>query len=202
MDNRMRAPLRSRSPLVLMLLALTLIVLASFGPITGATPQQSSPHSPTAKIFVDPELQLSHDGDVAHMESYIAASTTDPNFLLAAGEQIIPGRSLFSTQAQIYISTTARARCSPIPLPNEINGGWDNAVVAGPDGSAYFLTSNFEGGLTVYHTADSGKTCNSSVITPSRSWDRPHIAIDLTAGQFKNRFYVAAESNDGVRSEE
>lgn len=173
---------------------LALIALASLLPLSGATPQQAN----TAKIFVDPDLQLSHDGDVSHMESYIAASTTDPNFLIAAGEQIIPGRSLFSTQAQIYISTTAGARWSPIPLPNEINGGWDNAVVAGPDGSAYFLTSNFERGFTVYHTADSGKTWNSSVIAGSHGWDRPHMGIDLTSGKFKNRFYVTAEGDDGV----
>ncbi len=172
------------------------LLLPAFALMALATPQQSS--TTNAKIFVDPDLQLAFDGAVAHMESYIAASATDPNFLIAAGEQIIPGRSLFATQAQIYTSTTAGARWSPIPLPDEINGGWDNAVAAGADGSAYFLTSNFERGLTVYHTADSGKTWNSSVIAPSRSWDRPHIGIDLTLGHFKNRLYVAAEGDDGV----
>jgi hypothetical protein len=186
MTNRLSRSLLTLAPFVLSLLALT--------SLTSATP----PQSPNAKIFVDPDLQLSHDGDVSHMESYIAASATDPNFLLAAGEQIIPGRGLFSTQAQIYISITAGARWSPVSLPNEINGGWDNAVAGGADGTAYFLTSNFERGLTVYHTADAGKTWNSSVIAGSHGWDRPHIGIDLTAGQFKNRLYVAAEGEDGV----
>jgi hypothetical protein len=184
----------SRSLLAHLLPALALLALASIAPLIGATPQQA----PAAKIFVDPDLQLSHDGDVAHMESYIAASATDPNFLIAAGEQIIPGRSLFSTQAQIYISSTAGARWSPISLPDEINGGWDNAVAGGADGTAYFLTSNFERGLTVYHTADAGKTWNSSVIPGSHGWDRPHIGIDLSSCQFKGRLYVAAEGDDGV----
>lgn len=165
----------------------------------GAQNLQSDPNSKTARVFVDPDVRVSHDGDVVHMETYVAASATNPDLLIAGGELIFPGRRANASQAQIYRSSDAGARWTPVLLPDETNGGWDNAIAGGTGDTAYFLTSNFDRGLTVYRTADGGVTWASTVLSAASGWDRPHVAVDTTNSQFHENFYVAGEANDGVQ---
>jgi hypothetical protein len=159
----------------------------------------SDHHLAEARIFVDPDLRVSYDGDVVHMEAYSAASATNPDLLVAGGELIVPGRRLNASEARLYRSTNAGALWNPVLLPDEVNGGWDNAVAGGIGESAYFLTSNLERGLTVYRTNDGGKTWISTVLVTAVGWDRPHVAVDVTASPYRGRFYVAGEADDGVR---
>jgi len=151
------------------------------------------------KIIADPDVRVSYDGNVAHMEAYVAASATNPDFLLAGGELIVPGRDLGTNEARLYYSTDAGARWTPVLLPNEVSGGWDNAVAGGPDGMMYFLTSHHQKGFTVYRTADGGKTWASTVIEKTRGMDRPHIVVDVTTSSNRGRLYIAGEWSDGVR---
>src|SRR5882724_11041707 len=121
-----------------------LVAAIIFSLITNLTNGQKNLHF----VIADPDVRISYDGDVAHMEAYIAASATDPNFLLAGGEVIVPGRGLQASEARLYYSPDDGARWTPVLLPNEIIGGWDNAVAAGIEGKMYFLTSNLQNGLT------------------------------------------------------
>jgi hypothetical protein len=179
---------------------LALGLLIGFGGIsTHGQGRPVDPHLNTVRMFVDPDVRVTHDGDVVHMETYVSASATNSDLLLAGGEVIFPGRRANASQAQIYRSADGGARWSPVLLPDEVNGGWDNAIGSGPDGSAYFVTSNSERGLTVYRTNDGGVTWASTVLQEARGWDRPHIAIDTTASAFRGSFYVAGEADDGVR---
>jgi hypothetical protein len=177
-------------------LALGLLIGCSTSSTAGQD-LQPDPHLKTAQIFVDPDVRVSHDGAVVHMETYVSASATNPDLLLAGGELIFPGRRTGASEAQIYRSTDAGARWNPVLLPNEANGGWDNAIAGGLGDSAYFLTSNSERGLTLYRTNDGGATWASTILAVN--WDRPHIAIDTTEGRFGGSFYVAGEADDGVR---
>lgn len=164
-----------------------------------AQDRHSSPAPKPIQIFVDPDVQVSHDGNVVHMESYVSASTTNPDLLLAGGEVIFSGRRANASAAQIYRSTDSGARWTPTPLPDEVNGGWDNTIASGPDDTTYFLTSNFERGFTIYRTNDGGLTWASTVSELSSGWDRPHIAVDNTDGKFRSSLYIAGEADDGVR---
>src|SRR5580704_13208674 len=177
-------------------LALGLLLSCSISS-TAAQSFQSDPHLKTAQIFVDPDVRVSHDGDVVHMETYISASATNPDLLLAGGELIFPGRRTSASEAQIYRTGDAGARWNPVLLPNEVNGGWDNAIAGGLGDSTYFLTSNSERGLTLYRTNDGGVTWASTIL--GVSWDRPHIAVDTNQDRFRESFYVAGEADDGVR---
>jgi hypothetical protein len=154
-------------------------------------------HSNAATIYVDPDVRVSRDGAAVHMETYISASATNPDLLIAGGEVIFPDRRTGASEAQIYRSADAGARWSPALLPNEVNGGWDNAIAGGPGDTGYFLTSNSERGLTLYRTADGGATWVSTVL--SLSWDRPHVALDTNDDPFRGNLYVAGEADDGVR---
>ncbi len=149
-------------------------------------------------IIADPDVRISYDGNVAHMEAYIAASATDPNFLIAGGEIIVPGRKLQATEARLYYSADAGARWSSVLLPNEISGGWDNAVTAGVEGKMYFLTSNLKNGLTVYRTSDNGKNWKFTVISNTQGWDRPYIVVDNTVSSYRGRLYIVGETEEGV----
>ena len=180
---------------VLMLLLSQIGAPLTLGQVSLPAPKVAGP----VTIISDPDVRVSYDGKMAHMEAYVAASVTNPDFLLAGGELIVPGRELGLNEARLYYSNDAGARWTPVLLPDEVGGGWDNAVAGGPEGTMYFLTSNSHKGLTVYRTADSGKTWASTVIEKTRGWDRPHIVVDVTTSSNRGRLYVAGESSDGVR---
>ena len=60
-------------------------------------------------------------------------------------------------------------------LSDEVNGGWDNAVAAGPDGAMYFPTSKVRQGLVLYGTNDNGKAWSRTPLGDTLRGDRPHI---------------------------
>jgi hypothetical protein len=174
--------------------------LVGIGGVSSTAVQSVRPEgrvAAAARIYVDSDVRVSHDGSAVHMETYVAASATDPNLLFAAGEVIFPGRSARASQALIYRSSDAGARWAPVLLPDEMDGGWDNAIAGGLGGSAYFLTSNSKRGLTLYRTADAGSTW---IATPlGLDWDRPYIAVDTTDDAFRGSVYIVGEAKDGVR---
>lgn len=146
------------------------------------------------RIYADPEVRISYDGDVPHMEAPIAASASDPNTLYAASEVLFPGRSPFVSAAQIYTSRDGGVRWSVVPLAAEArNGGWDNALAAARDGVAYFITHDFANGLVAYRTDDSGVTWTSSPIPSQAGWDREYAVVDNTTGRYSGRLYVEGE---------
>src|SRR5580700_2470306 len=73
-------------------IGLALGLLIGSGTYTAAQSLQSDTHLKAAQIFVDADVRVSHDGDAVHMETYISASATNPDLLLAGGEVIFPGR--------------------------------------------------------------------------------------------------------------
>jgi hypothetical protein len=186
------------------LCVITLLLSLLSAPITlGQEPRQEPRPEPKVAgpvtLIADPDIRVSYDGNMAHMEAYVAASATNPDFLLAGGELIVPGRELGANEARLYYSGDAGARWSIVLLPDEVGGSWDNAVAGGPEGTMYFLTSNRQKGWTIYRTADGGKTWASTVVENTRGMDRPHIVVDVTTSSNRGRLYIAGEGSDGVR---
>ncbi len=107
-------------------------------------------------VIADPDIRISYDGDVVHMESYIAASGKNPDLLFACSELIVPGRDLSAAKARLYYSADAGARWNPCIASNEISGGWDNAVAAGP---GYVIFPNKQSAKRIhgYYSPDEGK---------------------------------------------
>jgi len=172
-----------------LLLAASALVLAQ-----ARDPNQSAVAG-GAQIIVDPDVRVSYEGNVAHMEAYVVASATHPDILLVGGDLLVPGRG---DETRLYHSSDAGARWKPILLPEEVNGGWDNAVAAGPDGSLYFLTHSFQGALTLYRTTDNGRTWSSTSLANTLRGDRPHMTVDHTAAATRGRVYIAAETGPGL----
>lgn len=151
-----------------------------------------------ATILVDPDVRISHDGNVPHMEAYVVASSTNADLLLAGGDLLVPGRG---DETRLYFSADAGARWNPVLLPDEVTGGWDNAVAAGPGGAMYFLTGSMavQQGLTLYRTNDGAKTWARTLLAGTlRGVDRPHMIVDTTSSATRGRVYIAAEGGPGL----
>src|SRR4051794_27487525 len=90
-------------------------------PLTlGQEPRPEPKVAGPVRIIADPDVRVSYDGKMAHMEAYVAASVTNPDFLLAGGELIVPGRELGADEARLYYSNDAGARWTPVLLPDEV----------------------------------------------------------------------------------
>lgn len=157
-----------------------------------------SPGPPKASFVADPDVRLTYDGNVAHMEAYMVASATNANSLVVGGEMLVAGRPLRTTETRLYHSQDAGATWTPVLLPTESKGGWDNAVATGPQGDFYFLTNNFNQGLTLYRSSDDGQTWQSTVLPDAKGWDRPHMNVDHSNGPYRGRIYIAGETEKGV----
>src|SRR4051812_1521412 len=93
------------------------------------------------RVTVDPDVRVTYDSRVPHMEAYIAAASAHPDLLFAGGVLLPLGRAWSLAETRIWVSRTAGATWRPTLLPAEIEGGWDNAIAAGPGDSLYFLTA-------------------------------------------------------------
>jgi hypothetical protein len=84
---------------------LAMSLLIGLGSVcTRGQDHQPEPSLNTVRTFVDLEVLISHDGDVVHRETYVSASVTDSDLLLAGGEVLFPGRGAGASEAQIYRS--------------------------------------------------------------------------------------------------
>lgn len=176
-------------PFLLGLLTASSLLLTQVG-----TSNQLAPGGATT-IIVDPDVRISYEGNLPHMEAYIAASASLADVLIAGGDLLVPGRG---DETRLYFSSDAGARWSPVLLSDEVNGGWDNAVAAGPDGAMYFLTGNFRQGLVLYRTNDNGKTWSRTPLADTLRGDRPHMIVDNTTTATRGRVYIAAEMRAGL----
>lgn len=143
-----------------------------------------------ARILIDPNVRVSREGSAVVMEAPVSAAVDDPRLLYAGGEVLSPGRAFFHSEARIYVSRDAGGTWSSLPLQDvAVEGSWDNAIVGGRGGVAYFVTHGYKQGLLVYRTADGGETWKSAKLPGS--WDREYVAVDTTDGRFSGRLYVA-----------
>ena len=149
-------------------------------------------------VFVDPNVRVSFDGsDAIHMEAPIAASSTKPDQLYAAAQVHFPGHAFLDFEPHIYLSADGGAQWQPISPPIRTERSWDNAMAAGQDGDAYFVTHHSGGsGLTVYRTHDAGARWHSTRI--GERWDREYISVDTTRSRYARRVYIAGEYFPGM----
>jgi hypothetical protein len=148
-------------------------------------------------ILVGPNMLVSRDGDIPHVELMVAANTTDTKNLV--------GAAITATQAEggwackTYATHNGGDSWQDAVLPEQhLFGGADPQVAFGLHGTAYFsaLTNikdekgDTRSGVLVFRSEDGGATW----LKPANlgySYDHEVIAVDRTVGKFAGRIYLS-----------
>jgi hypothetical protein len=148
------------------------------------------------RILVGPNVLVSKEPSVAHVEPWVAAHPTDPNKLLAMATTLRDSDARFV--AASYTSADGgeswRGPIRPHPLESQgqdpivgygrLGTGYAVLLVSGPAGSA----------MWIYRSPDGGLTWDTGVKT--RQADHPRLAVDYGTGRYAGRAYLAAEGRE------
>ncbi len=158
-----------------------------------ATTRSQTPAEAKPRIVIGPNILVSHDGDVAHCETMVAANPTDPQNLL--GGSIVMVLPDGSPADMPYASFDGGSTWTGIRLPAEFQyGGGDPQVGFGVTGTAYFVALSPPHGMLFFRSTDGGATW-SKPLTLSPHNDHEMLIGDHTFGPYAGRIYLTAESS-------
>ena len=171
------------------------LLLSAAAPLAAAAGDSTAP-----RVVVGPNILVSRDGDVPHVELMVAASPRSGKHLLGAA--ITATRPNGGMACRTYSSTDGGTTWKASEFPEQVEfGGADPQVAFTARGTALFvaLTMNKSeqgkdcSSMHVWRSEDSGKNWLPSTEIPCRpSWDHEQVVVDQTAGRFAGRIYVGA----------
>ncbi len=176
-----------RNPIVLVL-ALAAIVSPA---LLTATDVASKP-----RILVGPNVLVSKDGNIPHVELMLAVNPKDPKSLLAGA--ITFTRPDLTQAGKAYASKDGGNTWVASTLPEqELAGGLDPQVAFGLHGTAYFAglafvkdeTGRTRAGLHFFRSEDGGFTWQKPTDL-GYSYDHEQIIADHTSGKYAGRVYI------------
>jgi hypothetical protein len=148
-------------------------------------------------IRVGPNVLVSRDGDIPHMELMVASNPRSLKNLVGSGITMAEADGRFACKA--YSSTDGGNTWMDTSFAEQLEfGGGDPIAAFGSSGTAYFgdlgsaidrATGKRRGAFYFYRSEDGGKTWNKS-IELGPHYDHPQIAVDHTAGPFAGRVYI------------
>jgi hypothetical protein len=153
-----------------------------------------------ARISVGPNILVSRDGDVPHVELMLAASPRTAKQLLGGAMTFTrPGGGI---ACRAYSSTDGGMSWKASEFPEQVEfGGFDPQVAYTAQGTALFvaltLNKNEKGrgcaSMHVWRSEDSGKSWFAPTEIPCNpSWDHEQIIVDYTKGKYAGRIYIGA----------
>jgi hypothetical protein len=152
------------------------------------------------KIVVGPNILVSRDGDVPHVELMVATSPRTVKNLLGAA--ITATRPTGGWACRAYSSTDGGATWKASEFAEQVKwGGGDPQVAFTAQGTALMvaltMNKNDKGkdcaSMHVWRSEDAGETWEpTSGIPCSPSWDHEQIIVDTTKGRYSGRIYIAA----------
>ena len=160
------------------------------------------------QILIGPNLLVSRDGDIPHVEPILAINPRDPKNLLGAA--ITATRPEGGMACRTYSSLDGGATWRASDFPEQVEwGGGDPLVVFTPHGTAIFVslargsmtddTGRKRGGMHVYRSENGGRTWTGTVDICC-SHDHPQMVVDNTLGRFAGRIYIGTLSGYPVYS--
>lgn len=153
------------------------------------------------RVVVGPNVQVSMDGDVAHVESSLAADPANPLHLVGTA---ITFTAPTHAETKAYSSFDGGWTWVGASLPeNNRHGAWDTQPGIGSTGTAYMVTMQFTGdtagydAIAFYRSENGGETWERPVHLGSNGpYDRPGIVVDQSHGRFRGHVYVTATTGD------
>jgi hypothetical protein len=189
-----------------LLLAAAMIIVIVTLAVVNAQSQQM--------IRISPNVLVSRDGEVAHVESHVAANPLNPRNLLGTAITFTsPGNG---TETKAYASFDGGWTWTDTYFPDQRQqAAWDPQVGFGVTGTAYLVAmtrksdiatssaTDSDSALTFYRSEDGGRTWSKSVYL-GFNYDRNAILVDNSAGgRFRGRVYVISNwSGRGTRPAE
>ena len=147
------------------------------------------------RIAVGPNVLVSRDGDVAHVESAVAANPSDPLNLVATAITFTLPQGGYVNKT--YATFDGGFSWHDTRLPEEPDlGSIDPKVAFTPRGTA--LQVGLVQGMSVYRSEDGGRSWLAPVRL-GRGYDRVAIAVDHTTGPTAGQIYVTSNLDAGPR---
>ena len=147
------------------------------------------------RIAVGPNVLVSRDGDVSHVESAVAANPGDPLNLVATAITFTLPQGGYVNKT--YATFDGGFSWYDARLPEDPDlGSIDPKVAFTPKGTA--LQVGLVQGMSVYRSEDGAR----SWLLPARlgrGYDRVAIAVDHSTGPTAGRIYVTGNLDDGPR---
>jgi hypothetical protein len=147
------------------------------------------------RIAVGPNVLVSRDGDVSHVESAVAANPGDPLNLVATAITFTLPQGAYVNKT--YATFDGGFSWYDARLPEEPDlGSIDPKIAFTPKGTA--LQVGLVQGMSVYRSEDGGR----SWLAPARlgrGYDRVAIAVDHSPGPTAGQIYVTGNLDAGPR---
>jgi hypothetical protein len=143
---------------------------------------------PAPRIEVGPNILVSHDGNVTHIEPHVGAHPTDPKKLV--GSAIVNYE--YGSRVASYASSDGGYSWTLAALPLLEAG--DPQIAFGKTGTVFFASlGNFDGkpsaGLYVSRSENNGLSWEPPVLVADFQ-DHPQMVVDHTKGRFSGRVYI------------
>jgi hypothetical protein len=168
--------------------SLSVVLLAASAVASGESQGQ-------VRIAVGPNVLVTRDGDVSHVESAVAANPNDPLHLVATAITFTLPQGGYVNKT--YATFDGGFSWYDARLPEEPDlGSIDPKVAFTPRGTA--LQVGLVQGMSVYRSEDGGR----SWLAPARlgrGYDRVAIAVDHTTGPTAGQIYVTGNLDAGPR---
>ena len=170
--------------------------VAALGLVSGRVASGAEASAP--KVTVGPNILVSRDGDVPHVELIVATSPRTVKNLVGAA--ITATRPSGGWACRAYSSTDGGATWKASEFPEQVEwGGGDPQTAFTLQGTALMvaLTMNKSdvgkdcASMHVWRSENGGVTWQpASEIPCSPSWDHEQIIVDTTKGRYAGRIYI------------
>jgi hypothetical protein len=178
-------------------LPLTLLACPTASSAQQRARTSSSDNAAAVRIAVSPNVLVSRDGDVAHVESDFAADPRDARRLLATAITFTRPEGGYANKT--YASTDGGFTWYDARFADqEANGSFDPKVAFGSTGTALHVALVSGQSMSVYRSEDGGRTWQPPALL-GRGYDRVAIAVDRSSGPTAGRVYVTGNLDAGPR---
>jgi hypothetical protein len=165
-----------------------MIAIAGAAVAAPALVAQPVARGPAPRIEVGPNILVSHDGNVTHIEPHVGAHPTDPKKLV--GSAIVNYE--YGSRVSSYASSDGGYSWTLAALPLLEAG--DPQIAFGKTGTVFFASlGNFDGkpsaGLYVSRSENNGLSWEPPVLVADFQ-DHPQMVVDHTKGRFSGRVYI------------
>src|SRR5262245_47429883 len=150
-----------------------------------------------SKIVVGPNILVSRDGDIPHVELIAASNPRNAKSIL--GASITQSSATGGWSSKTYSSVDGGITWTHVSLPElHESGALDPQVGFGTQGTAYFSAIRMvkdekgqtRGGLIFYRSEDNGLTWQKPADL-GYSYDHPIMGVDHTKGAYSGRIYIS-----------